>query len=138
MQRILVVALLLLFFSCEKNETNDLLPNVVVNVPVNLNLPQYYKLQIPGNYTYISNGGVNGIWLIARKTNSFKAFDASCPEYNCKEKMEFDGVFKLKCKCHNVEYSVYDGSPQDKKHTRFAREYQVRRVDKFNLLITNF
>ncbi len=143
MRRIILVGMLLLFFSCEKNETNDLLPTADVNVTVNLRLPQYFRLLTPGSSVYIPNVGVNGIWVINSviggysSESSYKAFDAACPEYSCKDKMEFDKQFKLKCKCHNVEYSIYDGSPQDKKHTRFAREYRVRTIDKFNIVITN-
>ncbi len=130
---------MVLFFSCEKNETNDLLPNIDVNFIIDMRLPKYQDLQFPGNWMYINEEGVNGILIVNRggKSVPYKAFDASCPEYACKEKMEFDGSLKLKCKCHDVEYSILDGSPQDEKHTSFAREYRVS-VDKFYIHISNY
>ena len=45
MRNILLFCLLISFISCEKNDTEDLLPDVPVDVYVNLNLPQFINLQ---------------------------------------------------------------------------------------------
>ncbi len=130
---------MVLFFSCEKNETNDLLPNVDVNFIIDMRLPKYQNLQFPGNWMYIDEEGVNGLVIVHKggKTAPYKVFDRACPDNTCAKKMVFDGSLKLKCECDNVEYSIYDGSPQDEKHTRFAKEYRVR-VSNFYIHVTNY
>ncbi len=138
MRKIIFMALVMLFFSCEKNETNDLLPDIDLNVFIDMRLPMYQKLQIQGSWMYIDNEGINGILLINKGGKMpYKAFDRACPDNTCTKKMVFDGSLKLKCECHNVEYSRLDGSPQDNSHTRSAREYNVFVLDKFNIHITN-
>ncbi len=131
--------LTVLFFSCEKNETNDLLPDVDVNFVIDMRLPKYQNLQFPGNWMYIDGEGINGILIVNKggKSDPYKVFDRACPNNSCNTKMEFDGRLKLKCSCDNIEYSIYDGSPQDKKYTRFAREYKASQ-NSFYIHITNY
>jgi nitrite reductase/ring-hydroxylating ferredoxin subunit len=127
-----------MFISCEKNETNDILPDYSFSVSVNLNLPQYIDLQVPSGWAY-TNGAIQGI--IIQNTGvgnpSFKAFERACPNYDCKIPMTFDGSLKLKCSCDNSEYSIYDGSPQTAGNIHFAREYRVTKSGS-TLNITNF
>lgn len=44
MHKLFLLLVLAVFFSCEKNDTNDLLPDVFVDETINLNLPQYIDL----------------------------------------------------------------------------------------------
>lgn len=138
MRKLLVLFLVLLFISCEKNETNDILPEISFSETVNLNLPQYIDLQVPSGWAYTS-GAIQGI--IIQNTGignpSFKAFERACPNYDCSIPMVFDGSLKLKCSCDNSEYSIYDGSPQTSGNRHFAREYRVVKSGSA-LIITNF
>ena len=138
MRKLFLLFLLTTFLSCEKNETNDILPDISFNVTVNLNLPQYIDLQVPSGWTY-TNGAIQGI--IIQNTGignpPFKAFERACPNYDCTVPMTFDGSLKLKCSCDNSEYSIYDGSPQTAGNSHFAREYRVTKSGS-TLNITNF
>lgn len=135
----LLLSFLLIFMSCEKNDTIDLLPKKSVNIIIDLNLPQYIELQTPSGWAY-SAGGLRGI--IIQNTGignpPYKAFDRACPNNDCNLPMVFDGSLKLKCPCDNSEYSIIDGSPQTAGNNQFAREYRVSVINSNTLNITNF
>lgn len=139
MRKLFLLLALALFFSCEKNDTNDILPDVYVDETINLNLPQYINLQTPSGFAY-TNGGIKGI--IIQNTGignpPYKAFDRACPNNDCATPMNFDGSLKLKCPCDNSEYSIIDGSPQTAGNKHFAREYKVFVINSATLKITNF
>jgi len=137
MRKLLLLFSIITLFSCEKNETNDILPNVPVNITVNLDLPQFIKLKTPPNWEYI-NGGIKGI-LIQNTglTPDYKAFDRACPNNDCNSSMIFDGSFRMKCPCDDSEYSIIDGSPQTSGNSHFAREYKVNQINSTTLIITN-
>ena len=139
MRKILLLSLSILFFSCEKNETNDILPDANFSITINLDLPQYINLQTPSGWSY-TNGGIQGI--IIQNTGignpPYKAFERACPNYDCSTPMTFDGSLKLKCSCDTSEYSIYDGSPQTSGNSHFAREYKVTKINSAALNITNF
>ena len=139
MQKLFLLLSLVIFFSCEKNDTNDVLPEVFVDETINLNLPQYINLQTPSGFAYIT-GGIKGI--VVQNTGignpPYKAFDRACPNNDCSTSMNFDGSLKLKCPCDNSEYSIIDGSPQTAGNKHFAREYKVFVINSATLKITNF
>ncbi|MDO9275911.1 MAG: hypothetical protein Q7T92_10225 [Lutibacter sp.] len=139
MRKLFLLLLLAVFFSCEKNDTNDVLPDVFVNETINLNLPQYINLQTPSGWAYTS-GGIKGIVLQNTGIGNppYKAFDRACPNNDCAAPMTFDGSLKLKCSCDNSEYSIIDGSPQTAGNSHFAREYRVNVLSGSTLNITNF
>ncbi|NLP57422.1 hypothetical protein [Lutibacter sp. B1] len=139
MRKIILLLVAISFLSCEKNDTNDSLPDVNVDITVNLNLPQYIDLQTPSGWAYTS-GGVKGIVIYNMGTGNppYKAFDRACPNNDCNSPMTFDGSLKLKCPCDNSEYSIIDGSPQTKGNKHFAREYRVNVLNSSALNITNF
>ncbi|PCI06212.1 MAG: hypothetical protein COB81_01395 [Flavobacteriaceae bacterium] len=129
-----------LLVACEKNTTNDVLPEVDVDTTVDLNLPSYLDLNIPNGWAvHLSNKvGVNGILILNTGTTpSYKAFDLACPNFDCDSRLEFEGGLKLTCACDGEQYSILSGAPQTEGYKYFAREYRVSKVG--NLLrITNF
>jgi len=138
MRKLLLLFLIISNFSCEKNETTDILPNVPVNIIVNLDLPQFIKLKTPPNWEYV-NGGIKGILIQSTGlTPPYKAYDRACPNNDCTSAMVFDGSLKMKCPCDNSEYSIIDGSPQTAGNSHFAREYRVSEINPSTLNITNF
>lgn len=139
MRKLVFLLLLITFFSCEKNDTNDILPRLTVNITIDLNLPQYIDLQIPSGWVYI-NGGIKGILIQNTGSGSqpYKAYDRACPNNDCASPMTFDGSLKLKCPCDESEYSIIDGSPQTAGNSHFMREYRVNVLNSSSLNITNF
>ena len=73
---ILILSIISLIFSCKS--TRDPLPNVYVNLSLDLNKPEFYELNTPGNYIYIT-GGLAGIIVYHDLDGTFKAFDRACP-----------------------------------------------------------
>lgn len=141
MRKLLLLFFIVSFFSCEKNETNDILPYTTVDVTINLNLPQYQNLQIPTEWVYIEKGinrGLQGIIIQSTGlTPPYKAYERACPNNDCSSPMVFDGSLKMKCPCDNSEYSIIDGAPQTSGNPHFAREYKVNQINPTTLIITN-
>ena len=141
MRKLLLLCLLISFFSCEKNDTIDLLPEVPVDIIINLDLPQYIELQTPSGWVYTTgvNDGIKGIFIQNTGIGSppYKAFERACPNNDCNAAMTFDGSLKFKCSCDDSEYSVLDGSPQTSGNSQFAREYRVTLINQSTLNITN-
>ena len=142
MRKLLLLLILVTFFSCEKNDTDDLLPTASVDVTLNLNLPQFQNLQIPTGWVYIEKGANKGLQGILIQntglTPKYKAFERACPNNDCASPMIFDGSLKMKCPCDQSEYSIIDGSPQTSGNIHFAREYRVLVINSTTLNITNF
>lgn len=139
MKKLLVICTFFLLVSCEKNDLNDVLPDIIVDEIIDLNLPQYINLQTPSGWAY-TNGGLKGIVILNTGTGSqpFKAFDRACPNNDCSSPMTFDGSLKLTCPCDDSEYSILDGSPQTAGNSHFAREYRALLINSATLNITNF
>ena len=139
MKKLLVICTFFLLVSCEKNDLNDVLPDIIVDEIIDLNLPQYINLQSPSGWAY-TNGGLKGIVILNTGTGSqpFKAFDRACPNNDCSSPMTFDGSLKLTCPCDDSEYSILDGSPQTAGNSHFAREYRALLINSATLNITNF
>jgi nitrite reductase/ring-hydroxylating ferredoxin subunit len=139
MRKLFLLLVLLISFSCEKNDTNDVLPNVYVDETINLNLPKYIDLQTPSGWAYI-NGGNKGILVQNTGIGNppYKAFDRACPNNDCGSAMTFDGSLRMKCPCDNSEYSIINGLPQTAGNAYSAREYKVVVVNSSTLNISNF
>ncbi|MBD79454.1 MAG: hypothetical protein CL840_11085 [Crocinitomicaceae bacterium] len=79
--KIISCALLLLsFFSCNKDQNQDIyttIPNVEVDLYLNLNEPANYNLTIVGGWRYMS-GGSRGL-IIYRGQDQFYAYDRHTP-----------------------------------------------------------
>lgn len=140
MKKLLLFLFILSFYTCDKTEDyNDMLPYHVVDFVVNMNLPQYSDLLIPGQSKETpENYGVKGI-LIYNFNGNYKAFDLACPHLTLSacSKMFFDGSLFLNCPCDDARFSIYDGSPQTNGISNWAREYYVVKLSNSQLRITN-
>ncbi len=99
--KIKIIALFcLLFFSCQKEE--DYIPNVVVDIDLNLTLPEFSDLQTVGNYVFIT-GGVKGIIVYRQGFDSYKTYDRNCsfePSLSCARIDSVNSSIAI-CKCCN-------------------------------------
>jgi hypothetical protein len=99
----------LLFTSC-KDDAHPV-PNVPVNITINLDLPSYQELNAPGGYAYV-NGGSRGI-VVYRNFDEFVAldrhatFDASNP--NAIVSVDSLNIFELVDTTSNSRYSILSG-----------------------------
>jgi len=67
---------ILLFTACDENKNP--IPNVYVDIYIDLTDPLYYDLQSVGGYVYIT-GGVNGILIYRSSSDDFNAYERTCP-----------------------------------------------------------
>ena len=71
--------LIALFFSCKSDKNNSgVIPDVYVDLQLNLSNVEYQPLQTTNGYVHI-NGGARGIIVYRSSSNSFYAFERNCP-----------------------------------------------------------
>lgn len=105
---------MLLLLSCESDGTNrnPFLPESNFRFELNLALPLYNDLNNIGNPVYIGNTGVGvrGAFVMRVGTDSFFAFEASCPNHapNSCSTMNISGQ-NVVCSCEDYEYSLFTG-----------------------------
>ena len=76
--------LLLVFLSgCTKNNSQDPIPNVYVNIDLYLSDPSNVKLNAIGGWVYVT-GGVRGVIVYRKSNDEFIALERNCP-YQPKE-----------------------------------------------------
>ena len=100
--------------SCGKNNQNPV-PNVPVDITIDLSLPSYVALQGVSGYTYV-NGGSRGIIVYRKSLNEFVAFDRHSPADaagTCALPLypNANNFLELIDSCNNARFSLYDGSP---------------------------
>lgn len=117
---------LLILFSCRGNSDNPV-PNVPVNIQINILLPSYADLQTPGGYAYV-NGGVKGIIVYRKSLNEFVCLDRmSTAEggYDCDPlDVDPDNYLFLVDQCSDAVYSLLDGSVTSGSASFPLRSYQ--------------
>jgi nitrite reductase/ring-hydroxylating ferredoxin subunit len=107
----LTLSLVFLFEGCKKNrQERAFYPPI--NTFINITLPQYTALQVPGGWAYV-NAGKQGIIVYARGGNEFIAFDRNCT-YNednpCGKASVLPDNITAKCGCDGSTYNIFDGS----------------------------
>ena len=113
----------LLFFSCQKEE--DYIQNVMVNIDLNLTLPEFSDLQTVGNYIFIT-GGVKGIIVYRQGFDSYKTYDRNCsfePSLSCARIDSVNSSIAI-CKCCNSKFLLSDGTPFDGPALLPLKQYQ--------------
>lgn len=111
--RYIIVSNLLisLFLTSCKKENNSPIPNVPVNISLNLDLPAYTALNAPGGSAYVE-GGSRGI-IIYRNFDEFVALDRHStfdPENNCSVvDINPENPFELIDTCSGSKYSILSG-----------------------------
>lgn len=139
-KKIIILCLCISLSNCfNETENNDVLPFVNVNESINLNLPQYVDLQIPGAWAY-ANGGINGIIIYNINGSQYKAYERSCPHIapsDCSQ-MIVNNDIKMVCPCDDSEFNLLNGTAVTENISNSAREYLVTNIDGSVLRITNF
>jgi len=133
MRYLLYFFLIISLSTCDSDEIDTTyLPNVAVNVEINLNLPQYQDLLIGGGYAY-ANGGVEGL-VIYNTGIGYVAFDRACPHIvlqDCSQ-MSVESIY-LVCPCDGERFQINNGAPENGNIRNAARFYNV--TENGNVLI---
>lgn len=104
-----LIVLAFLTFSCKEEPYP--IPNVPVNVTLNLDLPSYQALGAPGGYAYV-NGGSRGL-VVYRNFDEFVALDRHST-YNSTDdcavvEVNPDNIFELVDTCSGSRFSILNG-----------------------------
>ena len=116
-KKIIILCVTIALFGCKSDDEqiNDN-PNLfipVVNLNLNLNLPEYNPLKFPGNSVVINSQGVKGIVIYNVNNDLYTAFDLSDPNHipsQC-SRMDINGIL-ASCPCTNDqnEYNIVTGT----------------------------
>ena len=121
------------------SQNNDILPIIPVNETINLSLPAYIDLTVPGGWAY-APGGISGIIVYNINGTQFKAFERSAPHIpssSCSQ-MVVENSIRMKCPCDDSEFNILNGAPLTDGVSYSAREYLVTNLNGSVLRITNF
>ena len=135
-----VIITVLVISSCtNNNQNNDILPFIPVNETINLSLPAYVNLTVPGGWAYAS-GGISGVIVYNINGTQFKAYERSAPHISpssCSQ-MVVENSIRMKCPCDDSEFNILNGAPLTDGVSHSAREYLVTNLNGTVLRITNF
>lgn len=97
--------------NCQKEaEVQHRVPNVAVDLRLNLNLPQYNDLNFIGGWVYL-NGGSLGIIAHRNGQDQFRAYDRHAPHNtaeNCRVEVDSTGIVIFD-PCSESEWLINDG-----------------------------
>ncbi|MFO7862743.1 MAG: hypothetical protein R6U85_01970 [Salinivirgaceae bacterium] len=105
----ILLFLLLFLLSCKDKENP--VPDVYVNITIDLNDASYNDL-VPGSYKNIT-GGLSGIILYRKNFNEFSAIERTCPyeaEYNTRVTVIPDNTLFMECDSCKSRFYIEDGS----------------------------
>jgi hypothetical protein len=128
MQRISVILLLVLTLAgCGKE--NLVIPNVPVNLNIQLTDPRLIRLSSPGGAVALDNYGVAGIVIYRTLSGGYVAYDRCStvnPERQCAVELD-EPSFTVTDKCSGAKYLLEDGSP--------AKAPAVLSLKKYNTVV---
>lgn len=141
---LLLLLITLLFLGCKNNDDdgnnnqNPFLNPPIVNLNLNLNLPEYNSLKFPGNSVIISQQGIKGIIIYNVNNSLYTAFDLTDPNHtpnNC-SRMEIEGV-QATCPCDDGNtYDIITGQNPNNSQAFPMLQYRIRRSGD-NIIVTN-
>lgn len=115
------------------NNNNPFLNPPILNIALNLNLPEYNPLRFPGNSVLIHNRGIKGIVVYNVNNNLYTAFELSDPNHlpNSCSKMDIVGIVAT-CPCENENgsnsYDIVTGQHQNDTEAYPMQAYRVERA----------
>ena len=123
--------------SATQNANTGSIPNVAVNIQINLQNITYSKLTVDGGWVYL-NGGNRGIILYRASSTNFLAFERTCSYYPgnaCARVRVAPSNFSLQDTCCN-SYFDFTGVPTSGPATLQLKQYLVT-LNGYLLNITN-
>ena len=128
--KLLVLIAVLCLISCggddSPNNNNPNLLNPLVNLNLNLNLPQYNPLKFPGNSLILNGEGIKGIVIYNVNNTLYTAFELSDPNHtpsNC-SKMTVNGILaNCPCTSDNNTYDIVTGQHQSNEALYPLQQY---------------
>jgi hypothetical protein len=130
------LVILIINSGCRDRNTNRV-PDVPVNIAINIYQPDFFNLTVPSGWVYIT-GGSRGIIVYRKSTTEFVALERHSPfqpEDNCAVAVDADNII-VSDPCSDSQWLITDGTIVQGP-TAFALEtYQTSFSDPI-LYITN-
>jgi len=107
---LILLALLIVTSGCRDRNTNRI-PDVQVNIAINIYQPDFFNLTVPSGWVYIT-GGSRGIIVYRKSTNEFVALERHSPyqpEDNCAVMVDEDNVL-VSDPCSDSQWLITDGT----------------------------
>lgn len=109
---LLALALLLPVASCKKDNVTGV-PPAFLDVTININLPEYADLQVPGGWVYMTGGSL-GLIVYRKSVDEFIAMDRHCPVVPanlCRVIVDESQIIARDTSCCEASFLLTDGSP---------------------------
>ncbi len=119
-------AFLLLFLLAGCGKQGNVVPNVAVNLQLQLNDPRYSQLRSIGSAVAIDGYGVSGI-IVANTVYGYRAYDrcsAYEPEKRCAVTID-DNKILVTDPCSGSKWLLQDGTPNKAPAVRSLKQYNV-------------
>lgn len=135
----LIILLVLISPACDKDKGYEPIPNVYVNINLDINSTIYSDLAIVGGHAYLT-GGYRGIVVYRMSNDEFVAYDRACPYDHDKDDdarvdVEDNGLTLIDSVCMS-RYLLLDGSVVEGPAQRPLKNYRTS-FNGSNLLIYN-
>jgi hypothetical protein len=131
-----LITLLIVTSGCRDRNTNRV-PDVPVNIAINIYQPDFFNLTVPSGWVYIT-GGSRGIIVYRKSTTEFVALERHSPfqpEDNCAVVVNEDNVL-VSDPCSDSQWLITDGTIVQGPTAFTLRTYQATFSDPI-LYITN-
>lgn len=145
LKKVFTLLTIFLLLSCSKEDDklnrNPYLTNPVVNLNLNLNLPEYNPLKYPGSYVIVPQG-IKGIIVYAVSDSQYWAFDLTDPNHtpnHCSRMGIREGlVASCPCPDDDNEYNITSfGQHRTEPNTKYPmQQYFAKRSGNY-ISITN-
>lgn len=123
----IALVIFLLFPHCNKDKQRDPIPNVHVNLQLDISSTLYSDLNIVGGYAYLT-GGYKGLIVYRMAHDEFVAYDRACPyDYEKSEArvdVEDNGLTLIDSTCMS-RFLLLDGSVVEGPAQRPLKNYQT-------------
>jgi hypothetical protein len=110
-RNVLRLMILLLFLGSCRDRNRDRVPDVPVNIAININQPDFFNLTVSQGWVYVT-GGSRGIIVYRKSDNEFIALERHSPykpEDNCAVTVDDDGSI-VTDPCSDSKWLIMDGS----------------------------
>ncbi len=110
---VLVTTMLYSTWGCNEKEPHDAIPEVSVNVNLDINSTMYIELNTIGGWVYLT-GGYRGILVYRIAVDEFVAYDRACPhdpfEKTARITMDNTGITCSDTTSCGSQFGILDGS----------------------------
>jgi len=122
-------------FSCGKDDdprnNNPNLTDPIVNISLNLNLPQYDALKFPGNSVILNGEGIRGIVVYNVNNDLYTALELSDPNHppnDCSRMTVAAPIATCPCGSDTNEYFITDGQHRTDNTLYPMQPYRIVRT----------